>query len=233
LSSDWRLYTPGSEAGLPVSVVQNFTAPRGDIGREALADKVESTATALLGLTKINADPVDLDYKALTNAGSWFIGKLRTDRDKAWLLEGLEAEQGTLADRSYLDSVISSLGSQVFLLHDVHRDKPIVFHTRWALSYLAGPLTREQLAQLKARRAAEQPEALAAPEPEVLEAGVCSACQTANPPEARFCMQCGTALPDSAVVVNTSAGATGLAGGLSAALAPAHVAPLLPPGTMQ
>jgi hypothetical protein len=94
---------------------------------------------------------VDLDYKALSNAGTWFVGKLQTERDKARLLEGLEtvaAEQGTLTDRSYLETVISSLGNRLFLLHDVHRPRPLLFQSRWALSFLRGPMTREQVAKL-------------------------------------------------------------------------------------
>src|SRR5262249_11788741 len=85
------------------------------------------------------------------NAGTWFVGKLQTERDKARLLDGLEsaaAEQGALADRSYLESVISSLGNRVFLLHDVHRPRPVLFQSRWALSFLRGPMTREQVGRL-------------------------------------------------------------------------------------
>ena len=88
-----------------------------------------------VGILLATQNPVDLDYKALTNAGTWFVGKLQTDRDKARLLEGLQGvatERGTLTDSAYLDTVISSLGNQVFLLHDVHTGKPQLFHTRWA-----------------------------------------------------------------------------------------------------
>ncbi len=104
-----------------------------------------------LGIVLTTQNPVDLDYKGLTNAGTWFIGKLQTERDKMRLLEGLEsvvAEAGTLLDRKVLDKLISSLDSRVFLLHNVHDDAPIVFNTRWAMSYLRGPLTRKQVRQL-------------------------------------------------------------------------------------
>src|SRR5262249_26384567 len=85
-----------------------------------------------VGVLLATQNPVDLDYKALSNAGSWFIGKLQTDRDKARLLEGLEgvaAETGTLTDRSYLETVIASLGNRIFLLHDIHRPAPILFQS--------------------------------------------------------------------------------------------------------
>src|SRR6202035_5056581 len=104
-----------------------------------------------VGVLLATQNPVDLDYKALSNAGTWFVGKLQTERDKARLMDGLEsvaAEHGTLTDRSYLETVIASLGSRVFLLHSIHRPKPILFQSRWALSFLRGPMTREQVKKL-------------------------------------------------------------------------------------
>jgi len=104
-----------------------------------------------LGVMLTTQNPFDLDYKGLTNAGTWFIGKLQTDRDKMRVLEGMEgvvAEAGTLMDRSYLDRLISSLRSRVFILHNVHEERPVIFKTRWAMSYLRGPLTRRQVQTL-------------------------------------------------------------------------------------
>lgn len=93
-------------------------------------------------------NPVDVDYKALSNAGTWFIGKLQTERDKERLLDGLEgAAQGEFSRQDY-DKIISSLGKRVFLLHNVHEKQPTVFHTRWVMNYLAGPLTRAQIPEL-------------------------------------------------------------------------------------
>ena len=113
-----------------------------------------------LGLILATQNPVDLDYKALSNAGTWFIGRMQADRDKQRLLDGLEGvevgEGGT--SRAQFDKMISALKSRVFLLHNVHESEPVVFHTRWAMSYLRGPLTRNQVQQL----AGEQP---SAPEP--------------------------------------------------------------------
>lgn len=104
-----------------------------------------------IGVVLATQNPVDLDYKALTNTGTWFVGKLQTERDKARLMEGLQGvanTAGSLSDPKYLDKVISSLGNRVFLLHSVHEPKPRIMHTRWAMSYLAGPLTKDQIAQL-------------------------------------------------------------------------------------
>ena len=102
-----------------------------------------------LGVVLATQNPVDLDYKALSNAGTWFLGRLQTERDKARVLDGLESVAGGGAmNRAQLDKILSSLDKRVFLMHDVHEDAPVVFRTRWALSYLAGPLTREQITRL-------------------------------------------------------------------------------------
>ena len=98
-------------------------------------------------------NPVDLDYKALSNAGTWFIGRLQTERDKARVLDGLEgaaAATGSSFARQDFDRIISGLGSRVFLLNNTHEDAPVVMTTRWVLSYLPGPLTREQIRTLMA-----------------------------------------------------------------------------------
>jgi hypothetical protein len=108
-----------------------------------------------LGVVLATQNPVDLDYKGLSNAGTWFIGRLQTERDKARVLDGLEgasASAGGAFDRGQMDTFISGLGNRVFLMNNVHDDQPVVFQTRWALSYLRGPLTREQIQSLMAPR---------------------------------------------------------------------------------
>jgi hypothetical protein len=87
---------------------------------------------------------VDLDYKGLSNTGTWFLGKLQTERDKARVLDGLEGVTAGL-DRKQLDATLSGLKSRVFLMHNVHESGPVVFETRWTLSYLRGPMGREEL----------------------------------------------------------------------------------------
>jgi hypothetical protein len=102
-----------------------------------------------LGLVLSTQNPVDLDYKGLSNIGTWFIGRLQTERDKARVLEGLEgAAAGGAFDRGQFDKILSGLGKRVFLLRNVNDDHPEVFTTRWVMSFLAGPLTREQIKQL-------------------------------------------------------------------------------------
>jgi hypothetical protein len=104
-----------------------------------------------VGMVLATQNPVDLDYKALSNAGTWFIGRLQTERDQMRVLDGLEGAMSTAGapfDREKLQRLISGLGKRVFLLHNVHEDGPEVFETRWAMSYLRGPLTRTQIRTL-------------------------------------------------------------------------------------
>jgi len=104
-----------------------------------------------LGVVLATQNPVDLDYKGLANTGTWFIGRLQTERDKARVLEGLEgiaAGTGQKFDKQAMEQLLAGLDKRVFLLNNVHDDAPELFETRWALSYLRGPLTRAQIKQL-------------------------------------------------------------------------------------
>jgi hypothetical protein len=102
-----------------------------------------------VGMLFATQNPVDLDYKGLANTGTWFLGRLQTDQDKQRLLDGLQGAAPGI-DRKEYDRMLSGLGKRVFLLHNVHAKKPIVFQTRWAMNYLPGPLTREQIPALNA-----------------------------------------------------------------------------------
>jgi uncharacterized protein DUF87 len=108
-----------------------------------------------VGVVLATQNPVDLDYKGLANTGTWFIGRLQTERDRARVLDGLEgaaAGSEKRFDRAAMDATLGGLGSRIFLLNNVHEDAPEVFETRWAMSYLRGPLTRIQIKQLMAGR---------------------------------------------------------------------------------
>ncbi len=100
-----------------------------------------------LGLLLATQNPVDLDYKALSNIGTWFIGKLQTDQDKQRLLDGLEGASSQI-DRSDYDKLLSALGKRVFLMRSVHEKEAVTFQTRWAMNYMAGPLTMAQIPAL-------------------------------------------------------------------------------------
>jgi hypothetical protein len=104
-----------------------------------------------LGIVLATQNPVDLDYKGLSNAGTWFLGRLQTERDKQRVLEGLEgasAGAGAELDRQRIEQVLSMLGNRVFLMNNVHESAPVVFQARWAMSYLRGPLSRDQIKRL-------------------------------------------------------------------------------------
>lgn len=104
-----------------------------------------------LGCLLATQNPVDLDYKALSNIGSWFLGRLQTERDKMRVLDGLEGAAGSQNakfDRKKMEMLLSGLGNRVFLMNNVHDDGPEVFHVRWVMSYLRGPLTRSQIKTL-------------------------------------------------------------------------------------
>jgi len=99
-----------------------------------------------VGLVLATQNPVDIDYKAISNAGTWMVGRLQTERDKDRLLEGMTAAGG--ADKGALSEIISALDKRQFLLHQTRASEPRMFGTRWAMSYLPGPLTRTQIADL-------------------------------------------------------------------------------------
>jgi len=113
-----------------------------------------------VGIVLATQNPVDLDYKGLANTGTWFIGRLQTERDKARVLDGLEgaaAGTGMRFDRGQMEQVLAGLGNRIFLLNNVHDDTPEIFETRWAMSYLRGPLTRNQIKALMGAQKAAAP----------------------------------------------------------------------------
>ena len=157
-----------------------------------------------VGVVLATQNPVDLDYKGLANTGTWFIGRLQTERDRARVLDGLEgaaAGGDKRFDRGTLEKILGGLGSRVFLLNNVHEDAPEVFESRWVMSYLRGPLTRAQIKQLMAGR------------------------QPSAPAPARPADTPGTAPSPAAAPATASAAASAAARG--------SVQPVLPPGVPQ
>ncbi|MDJ0792326.1 MAG: DUF87 domain-containing protein, partial [Acidimicrobiia bacterium] len=100
-----------------------------------------------VGLLLSTQNPVDLDYKAMSNAGTWCIGRLQTERDKARIIEAVTAASGEI-DVGAIDDQISALGKRQFLLHNTRESAPELFGTRWAMSYLRGPMTREEVQRI-------------------------------------------------------------------------------------
>lgn len=118
-----------------------------------------------LGVVLATQNPVDLDYKGLANAGTWLLGRLQTERDKARVLEGLEgvaAAANASFDKAAMGEMLAGLGNRVFLMNNVHEDAPRLFETRWAMSYLRGPMTREQIKKVMEGRRPVIPKGAAA-----------------------------------------------------------------------
>ena len=134
-----------------------------------------------VGMVLSTQNPVDLDYKTMSNAGTWMIGRLQTERDKARILEGISSATGTV-DTSIIDDLISGLGKRAFVLHSTGVKVPRVFTTRWVMSYLAGPLTRDQVAALTP--AVEAPTVPRAPTSEAAPPTLSADATTVTPPAA-------------------------------------------------
>lgn len=114
-----------------------------------------------LGIVLATQNPVDLDYRGLANTGTWFIGRLQTERDKMRVIEGLtSAVAGEGLDRATLDRLMANLKQRVFMMRNAHDDAPVLFESRWCMSYLRGPLSPAEISRLMAHK-----KQLAAPSP--------------------------------------------------------------------
>lgn len=164
----WMRAQPGTSslrALLYIDEIAGYLPPLGNPpSKPPLLTLLKQGRAIGLGVVLATQNPVDLDYKALGNAGTWFIGRLQTARDKERVLDGLEGAAATGGGyrRQDFDRILSGLGSRVFLLNNARDDAPVVMTTRWALSYLRGPLTREQIRSLMAAQPAAEVEARAA-----------------------------------------------------------------------
>jgi hypothetical protein len=105
-----------------------------------------------LGVVLSTQNPVDLDYKGLSNIGTWFVGRLQTSQDQNKVLDGIVgASDGTL-DRSTVKRLLSDMKGRQFLLTSAHLDEPLMFETRWVMSYLKGPISLREIGKLMAGR---------------------------------------------------------------------------------
>jgi hypothetical protein len=147
----WMRSRPGTgslRALLAIDEVLGYLPPVAEPpSKKPLLTLLKQARAFGLGLVLATQNPADVDYKALSNLGTWFLGRLQTERDRERVLDGLLSAAGGL-DRGQIAAILSGLESRAFLLHDVHRDGPVVFKTRWTLSYLKGPLTRPEITRL-------------------------------------------------------------------------------------
>ncbi|MGA8238927.1 MAG: ATP-binding protein [Desulfobacterales bacterium] len=168
----WMRTQPGTaslRAILYMDEIYGFFPPvKNPPAKQPLLSLLKQARAFGLGVVLSTQNPVDLDYKGLANTGTWFIGRLQTENDKERVMAGLEgATAGAQFDRQRMGEILSGLGKRVFLLHNVHDSEPVVFETRWTMSFLAGPMTREQIkalsASVPAGQAAAQPAPVAVP----------------------------------------------------------------------
>jgi len=171
----WMRTQPGTaslRAILYMDEIYGFFPPvKNPPAKQPLLTLLKQARAFGLGVVLSTQNPVDLDYKGLANTGTWFIGRLQTENDKERVMAGLEgAAAGERFDRQRMGEILSGLGKRVFLLHNVHDSEPVVFETRWAMSFLSGPMTREQIKALSAgvlaSQAAVQPTPVAVPPPQ-------------------------------------------------------------------
>ena len=191
--------TPSLRTVIYMDEVFGFLPPIGEPpSKRPLLTLLKQGRAFGVGVVLATQNPVDLDYKALSNAGTWFIGRLQTERDKMRLADGLQSAAPGAGDD--LAETIGALQPRVFLLHNTHESKPVIFQTRWALSYLAGPLTREQIRRLRPAGVSTATPALAS-KPTSSAAGARASAAPVLPPDLPQRFETGTTLTPFAVAV--------------------------------
>jgi len=129
--------------------------PRNPPSKRLILTLLKQARAFGLGTMLVTQNPVDLDYKALSNCGTWFIGRLQTDQDRQRILDGLSGaagEQGATLSKSELARQIAALETRQFLVHSARENRSGLIESRWAISFLAGPLTRTQIRELRENR---------------------------------------------------------------------------------
>ncbi len=148
----WMRTQPGTgslRAILYIDEIFGYMPPVGNPATKTLLLTLLKQARAYgVGLVLSTQNPVDLDYKGLSNTGTWFIGKLQTEQDRARVMSGLLSATEDGFDKKELNEAFNQLGKRKFLMHNIHESEPVIMTTRWAMSYLAGPLSRQQIKKL-------------------------------------------------------------------------------------
>ncbi len=107
-----------------------------------------------VGVVLATQNPVDLDYKGLSNIGTWFVGRLQTTQDQNRVLEGIVGASDGNLNRSMVRKLLSDMKGRQFLLTSAHLDEPLLFETRWVMSYLKGPISLQDIGKLMRDRPA-------------------------------------------------------------------------------
>ncbi len=100
-----------------------------------------------VGVVVATQNPMDLDYRALSNAGLWCIGRLQTDADRARVTEGLASSVGAGTDAKELNRSLSRLAPRWFVMRNAHVPEAgsVLLNPRHTMSLMRGPLTRAEL----------------------------------------------------------------------------------------
>jgi hypothetical protein len=110
-----------------------------------------------LGIVLSTQNPVDLDYKGLSNMGTWFIGRLQTTQDINRVIDGLSGQIGSSFSKEEIEKLLLNLPKRTFLLKSIHLDDIKLFGTRWTMSYLKGPLKKEEIIALSENKKTNSP----------------------------------------------------------------------------
>ncbi len=173
----WLRSQPGStslRALIYIDEIFGFFPPSGEPPtKKPLLSLLKQARAFGVGTVLATQTPVELDYKGLSNCGCWWVGTLQTERDRRRLADGLTDAAG-LKD---VDALLNQTKKRTFLLHDVHRKGPEIFETRWAMSYLRGPMTRDELTKLK------KASAMSSPVPGAVAGGAAATAAASAPPK--------------------------------------------------
>jgi DNA helicase HerA-like ATPase len=101
-----------------------------------------------VGIILSTQNPVDIDYKGLSNIGTWFIGRLQTKQDKDKVIDGLSSAVEGKINKSEIENLLSNLEKRTFIMKNINEDGIKVLKTRWALSYLKGPISKDDIKKL-------------------------------------------------------------------------------------
>jgi hypothetical protein len=149
----WVRTLPGSQklrALLVFDEVYGFLPPHpaNPPTKRPLVSLMKQARAFGVGVVVATQNPMDLDYRALSNAGLWFVGRLQTDADRARVADGLAL--ATRADdegvRDLERTLLQCLAPRWFVVRDVHAASgPLLLHPRWTMSFMRGPMTRGEI----------------------------------------------------------------------------------------
>ena len=122
-----------------------------------------------IGVILSTQNPVDIDYKGLSNIGTWFIGRLQTKQDIEKVIDGLSSASEKGLNKQELSLALGTLAKRNFIMKNINEEHIKTFETRWALSYLKGPLSKDAIKKLMENKKNNSPKNLEEKKSEVNE----------------------------------------------------------------